>query len=279
MGANVIEFGALFYAGPSLITGDPIVGIVTGLTDGSKNPKTGPIAQTWILRADKRPMEAVRDGSDDAICGDCKLRGEGGHGRKCYVTTHMAPYNVWKRRATYPAVSWPELQAVIEGRMVRLGAYGDPAAIPFEVWRALLTTVSSHIAYTHSWKICDPRLHTICMASVDSPEEAYEAWRAGWRTFRIRRAGDPLLVPDIEAGRKPPFVNGDDAVAEFMCPASDEANHKSTCERCRLCRGTSSPARSVAIQIHGKPSSLKAFGIPATFFQRKAGGSGLEARA
>ena len=48
---------------------------------------------------------------------------------------------------------------------------------------------------------------------------------------------------------------------EFVCPASDEAGHRTTCQRCALCRGQQSPARSVAIYVHGKPSSLRAFGL------------------
>jgi hypothetical protein len=69
------EPGAIFYRGPSLLTGDPIVGIVTGLDGGSMNAKTGPMVQAWILRPEIAPMEAVRENVDDAICGTCALRG------------------------------------------------------------------------------------------------------------------------------------------------------------------------------------------------------------
>jgi hypothetical protein len=137
------EFGCLFYRGPSLLTGDPIVGVLTGLDQGSANAKTGPMAQAWILRSDIAPMDAKRQNVDDAVCGSCKLRGKNGRGSRCYVPVWFAPHNVYKRIDAYPPVNWPELQALLEGRGVRLGAYGDPAAIPFEVWRALLTTVTT----------------------------------------------------------------------------------------------------------------------------------------
>jgi hypothetical protein len=133
--------------------------------------------------------------------------------------------------------------------MLRLGAYGDPAAIPFEVWRALLQATRSWIGYTHSWRVCDPRFKTIVMASVDTVDEFVTAGLKGWRTFRIRHRDEPLI-----------------AGAEFQCPASDEMGHRTTCAECRLCRGTSSPARSVAIFPHGKPSSLRAFGIRVSMF-------------
>jgi len=249
------ELGVVFYRGPSLLTGDPIVGILTGLDRGSMNPKTGAIAQAWIIRSDLPPMDAKRANVDDAVCGDCKLRGRDGKDSACYVAAWRGPMQVWKAfiAGHYPTVLWPELQAVMEGRMVRLGAYGDPAAIPFEIWRALLETAGSWIGYSHAWKVCDPRLKTLVMASVDTKREFYQAGLAGWRTFRIRaNASEPLI-----------------AGAEFICPASDEAGHLVTCADCRLCRGTSSPARSVAILPHGKPSSLRAFGIRAPFFRNK----------
>jgi hypothetical protein len=159
------EFGAIFYRGPSLLTGDPIVGVLTGLETGSSNPKTGPIAQAWILRSDLAPMDAKRQNLDDAVCGDCKLRGRDGKDSGCYVPVWVAPNQVYKlvRDGRYPSLSWPEMQAVLEGRSVRLGAYGDPAAIPFESWRALLTTTAGWVGYTHAWEALRP-------ATEDDPD-------------------------------------------------------------------------------------------------------------
>ena len=243
------ELGAIFYRGPSLLTGEPIVGILTGLEGGSLNPKTGPMAQAWILRADRAPTAAVRDGSDVAICGDCALRGEGVIGRTCYVTYWMGPLNVWKLFAAggYLEASWPELQALVEGRSVRLGAYGAPAALPFEVWQNLLRTAAGWVCYTHAWRTCDRRLQAIAMASVDNEQEFWTAREAGWRTFRVRATDDDLVV------------GGFGAPLECVCPASDEAGHRTTCDRCQLCRGNNRPARSVAIVAHGKPGNITAF--------------------
>ncbi len=262
------EPGAVFYRGPSLLTGDPIVGIVTGLRGGSANAKTGPMAQAWILRADLSPSEAVRENVDDAICGSCALRGRGGVDRKCYVTPWLGPHNVWKRfvAGDYLEAGWLDVHALLEGRHVRLGAYGDPGAVPFEVWRALLLKTAGWVGYTHVWRVCDPRLKAIVMASVDSEHEFFVAHLAGWRTFRVRLDADPLLVYESKSysSRK-----SNPVPLEFVCPASDEAGHRSTCERCQLCRGQASPARSVAILAHGKPSTLRAYGIHAPMFVRR----------
>jgi hypothetical protein len=246
-----MSFGAIVYRGPSMLTGDPIVAIVTGLDGSSNNPKTGPMVQAFVLRVDRPPMDAVRDGSDAAICGACELRGEGGRRRKCYVTVFWSPNNVYRSFTSggYLELGWEDLQALVEGRSLRLCAYGDPAAVPFEIWQTLLAGADGHVAYTHCWRTCDPRLKTIAMASVDSEDEFHVAHLAGWRTFRVRtRLTDPVLA----YAQRP---------LEFVCPASDEGKHRSTCQHCQLCRGTSSPARSVVIAAHGKPSTLKAFGI------------------
>lgn len=238
------ELGAVFYRGPSLLTGDPIVGILTGLEGGSHNPKTGAIVQSWILRPDLAPMDAVRANVDDAICGDCALRGVSGSDRRCYVPPWVGPNQVYKSfiAGRYIDAAWPDLHALLEARHLRLGAYGDPAAIPFEVWRQLLTTVAGWVGYTHAWRRCDPRFREISMASVDSEREFFEAGLRGWRTFRVRGKDDALIDR-----------------AEFACPASDELGHRTTCQVCRLCRGTSSPARSVSIIAHGHNGALTAF--------------------
>lgn len=237
--------GAIVYRGPSLLTGAPIIAAVTGLDGGSANPKTGPMAQAWILRADRPPMAAVRDGSDDAICGTCALRGDGAFGRACYVSPWLGPNNVWKALPVYLEPTWADLPALVAGRSVRLGAYGDPAAVPVEVWQAVLRGAAGWVGYTHAWRTCDRRLQPLVMASVDTDDEGLAARLAGWRTFRVRRPEEPVA-----------------AGLEFICPASDEAGHRTTCQRCQLCRGTSSPARSVTILPHGKPGNLKALGVP-----------------
>lgn len=253
------ELGAVFYRGPSLINGAPIVGVLTGLEGGSVNPKTGPMVQAWIIRSDVPPMDAKRQNVDDAICGDCKLRGRDGKDSGCYVPAWVAPHSVYKRlrAGEYHDATWRDVEALVEGRSIRLAAYGDPVAIPFEVWRMMIVSAAGWVAYTHQWAECDRRFIAIAMASVDTVAEFYSARALGWRTFRIRRMVDEPLLEGTQPGahvgthRTRPL--------EFVCPASDEAGHRSTCEACQLCRGLSSPARNVAIVAHGKPSSLRMF--------------------
>lgn len=226
--------GLIVYTGPSVLDGAPIVAVVTL---ASHNRKTGPMAQAWVLRSDLAPNDAVASGADASVCGDCEHRSGSRIGRSCYVVPWQGPLNVYKAmgRGDY-ATLIPELAArELTGLQLRVTAYGDPAAVPFDVWRKLLARVGGWTGYTSQHRTCDPRFREILMASVGSPAAAREAHEAGWRTYRTRRPEDPL-----ERG-------------EIVCPASDEASHRLTCADCTLCRGQALPgAKSIAIMAHGQ---------------------------
>jgi hypothetical protein len=209
--------GYVIYQGPSLLDGAPIVAIA--LT-GSDNRKTGNMVQTYILRADVKPTEAVRDGRDASICGDCKHRPA--LGGACYVVVAQGPTVVFKQFAKggYPQADIEQAAALGAGRMVRLGTYGDPAAVPAHVWEALLSRAKGHTGYTHQWRKPEAAaLRALCMASADSPEERAQAHAQGWRTFRVRLAEEERLP------------------GEFVCPASEEAGKRKTCLTCGACDG------------------------------------------
>ena len=52
--------------------------------------------QTWILRSDVNPVEAVNNGDDYSICGDCPHRKNDKGERSCYVNVGQAPNAVFK---------------------------------------------------------------------------------------------------------------------------------------------------------------------------------------
>lgn len=237
-----------------MIDGAPIVAIATGLEGDSRNEKTGPMIQVWILRADIAPIDAANSGADVSICGTCPHRGrvEGGRniGRSCYVTLRNAPRNVyasWQRGiyedlgADMPcetANDWRARRAseAFAGKRVRMGAYGDPAALPLWVWRLALRDCEgvSDTGYTHQWRTCDARFADYLMASVDSVEDWRAAKAMGYRTFRVRAPGEELQVREIP------------------CPASAESGHKTTCHACMACGGHKAKAKvDIAIVVHG----------------------------
>lgn len=241
--------GVVLWRGASLIDGAPIVVIATGLKSGSSNRKTGAMVQTYILREDVSPLDAIASGADASICGDCRHRGtvrdgKAGYGRTCYVNVGQGPLGVWKayKRNRYPDIVAPgqrasytgELAAVGAGRIVRLGTYGDPAAVPAEVWFALTSRATGRTGYTHQWRTT-PALRTLCMASVDTEAEAAEARAAGWRYFRVAM---PSSLARLEV--------------EAICPASAEAGKKLTCAQCLACHGADGHSRgNIVIQAHG----------------------------
>jgi len=202
------------------------------------------MAQTFILRADMTPLAAVASGADSSICGQCKHRGTAyiAHGiaqyhhRSCYVTVAQSPQSVFRayQRGVYLRRTAADVGLELTGQTVRLGAYGDPAAVPVEVWQALTAHTKSHTGYTHQWTRDDSQAYrTLIMASVDTPDEYAQAHGIGWRTFRVRTADQALTANEI------------------ACPASEEMQYRTTCQRCGLCAGSDKIAKSIAILAHG----------------------------
>ena len=239
--------GFVIYQGPSEIDGKPIVAIATGFAKGSANTKTGKgLIQTWILRADMSPIEAIHAGADESICGHCPHRGRIENGRNvdrsCYVTVFQAPLVVFKAwgRGIYPKVVGRDASDLGKGRMVRVGSYGDPAAVPAYVWQDFLSAADGWTGYTHQWAN-RPDLAAFCMASADSLEDRAAAKDLGFRTFRVTND-----ISDLTKG-------------EFICPASKEAGNKTTCDQCKACGGLGSKARADAvIQVHGAAAKVNA---------------------
>jgi hypothetical protein len=226
--------GYVIYDGPSMLDGERIIVVVTGLA-GSRNTKTGKMVQTYIIRPDMHPVEAVRTGADASICGDCVHRGDGtGKGRSCYVTLAHGPSNVYRSylRGVYPAATAAEVAEILAGKMVRIGTYGDPAAAPLALWETLIAKAEGWTGYTHQWRTADAGWARLVMASADSVGDTREAWLRGFRTFRVGAVAMP--------GR------------EVNCPASEEAGKRTQCISCKLCMGSTSKA-PVSIQIapHG----------------------------
>jgi hypothetical protein len=216
-----------------LIDGAPIFATAVW---SSRNRKTGDLLQTYIMRSDIDPREASKTGADASICGKCRHRGKPtddpqrkiAEQRSCYVNLGQGPLQVWRAflQDRYPEMV-PEILGV--GQQVRVGTYGDPAAVPQPIWLRLLKHARGHTAYTHNG--ADPAMS---MISADTLEEAQQAWASKYRTFRVVRD-----ISDIVRKH------------ETLCPASAEAGYKSTCSACMLCGGTSVKAKSVAIVAHG----------------------------
>lgn len=192
--------GFILFEGPSVIDGAPIVVIATAVTKKAANRKTGDMVQIVILRADVSPTAAIAASLDVSICGNCPHRGglkkhaKNGKQKKvrtCYVNVGQGPNSIWKayKRGRYVVGTMDDVIAASNGKAVRLGTYGDPAAAPFEVWQALLDHPTiKRTGYTHQWRNCDQRMRNLCQASCDSVLEAADAAQMGWHAFIVRPA-------------------------------------------------------------------------------------------
>jgi hypothetical protein len=213
-------------------------------TKATANRKTGRMFQTYILRSDMDPIKAAQTKADAAICGSCphKLKENG----TCYVRLDTGPLQVYKawQRGNYPTLTLAQSREVFAGQLVRMGSYGDPCAVPFEVWRTIMAKGKGHTGYTHAWK--EPRFApfaTLCMASCDNVLEGMEARGLGWRAFTILPKG-AIAVPG----------------GSFLCPASEEGGKKLTCGECLACDGNASNRRaSIHIPVHGVSFKVQRF--------------------
>ena len=236
----------ILYRGPSVLDGSPIVCIATVK---SNNAKTGGMLQTWILADDpeRDPLAINRLGLDYGICGACPLKGEPApdkekgtaNNRPCYVTLYHAPLNIWKtlQRGRYPTIEPETLADYGAGQTIRLGAYGDPAAVPHSIWSALLTNAKGWTGYSHQFALINKKARDViaaaCMISADSLADARKHWAAGRRTFRVITGADKV------------------APGEIICPATKEGGQRTTCEKCKLCQGSGTKGANIAAVVHG----------------------------
>lgn len=217
--------------------GKPVALYLAAVDRPSSNRKTGRMIQTMILRTKVRPSDAVVRGDDRATCGDCALRA----GQGCYVQVGRSVHAAW-------ATTSQEIVDIADVPLppnptIRVGSYGDPAVVPVSIWKKLLKLAVGWTGYTHAWRTASRAYAKLVMASVESTEDRLAAKAKGYRTFRVMPPGGQL-----EAG-------------EILCPASAEAGHRTTCERCLLCNGSRGPddkRKDIAVVAHG-PTAKRVF--------------------
>jgi len=245
------QFTFKLWEGNSPYDGSEIVAIISNLVRPSKNIKTGPMSQLWILPKNEAPWEAIkREGGDNCVCGDCiytplrakRARKNGHKIPSCYVgrVAFRAPSRVWSGINKSKVQLEEGLKAIKEsGFPVRYGAYGDPAMLP--LWLIKLVGKSAleatngkriHTAYTHQpHRVWASHLKSTAMASVNSGYDGKVYREFGWRTFRVTEK------PEVDDG-------------EIICP---NFTHGVQCIACGLCDGVRGPhdkRKSITIPKH-----------------------------
>lgn len=221
------QSGYILYTGPSALSGEMIVVILTIV---SSNEKTGNIAQITYIPLIHYENSEERLILKQAVCGNCPLLEN-----ICYVLP-MAT-NAIKR--AYKKGNYKDLHndkykicEVLSKFIVRNGQDGDPLSIPDDM--AYLFGIASlvHLSYTHQWR--DRPEHVgLHMASVETKEQAIEAQSEGWNTFRIIKDKSKLMDNEV------------------LCPNVE--NKDIQCMSCQLCTGNKC---NVAVIAHGSKSKV-----------------------
>mgnify|MGYP001763928842 CR=1 FL=1 len=222
-----------YYECNSRFNGTPLVVLFTGFAKRTANQKTGDQIQTWILDPRDTPLNISRQNKDKSNCGDCPQRHSKGGG--CYVVLMHGPAQVYKgyKNGSYTKLDLTNPVHIrhFKNRIIRLGAYGDPCAIPLSFWNDLLekTGITKWTGFTHAWKKRENQEYkSLLMASADNLYAANLAQKKGWRYFRVRSSEDALVAK------------------EFECPGSKEQDYRLSCAECLSCYGTKNNLKTLA---------------------------------
>jgi len=211
----------IVWEGESQLNGKPITLIISGL-ESTGNRKTGTMIQSWIINSSINPVDATKTGEDASICGNCWRKPS--LGDKCYVTVFQAPNQIYK---TYVSGKYDNFEKAKKDDIdsgLRLGSYGDPVAVPLEVWNKLMENFPYHTGYTSQWRTIQsiPYRGKI-QASCASMQDKHKAESLGWKTYTSLPIGHPYPDPSENM---------------IQCPATiPQNNGKVSCSDCKLCDG------------------------------------------
>ena len=232
----------VIWTGFSPYDGAPIMAVVQCGREESRNVKTGDMMQIAIMRRDIAPGPAYAAGKDTSCCPeDCIHRSEARGGlNTCYVDKHRL-YAAWGAAVEIVEagdVGVPD--GYFKGVRVRFGNEGDPAAVPFEVWKPIADEADAFTGYTADWRNLGPEWRELFMASVSSPADAMRARAAGWRFF-------------ASSGRE-----SDDAAFAELGRECNATAHGVSCVACLGCDGTGRGERRPSwwLPFHGATGAV-----------------------
>jgi|2_EtaG_2_1085320.scaffolds.fasta_scaffold16580_2 hypothetical protein len=123
-------------------------------------------------------------------------------------------YQVWQayQRSAYPEITSPDALTLLgSAKPIRIGAWGDPASAPVELYESLFECCPNTTGYTSQWQKF-PELKSFLMASVSSKAMAQKAWSMGWRTYRI------TPIDDLEPNERWCINQEDKEIQCVNCP-------------------------------------------------------------
>lgn len=200
-------------------------------TEKSGNRKIGKAVQIWIVPRNETVTESRRNGNDAKTqCKGCPLASN--HG--CYVGSYYVDAiqrAAWAVKKPY-AKNKADIVRLVKNKFVRFGAYGNPSLIPLSLVKLITKHASGWTGYFHDWPLMSfdkaKEYAKYFMVSCE-PDNYVEAYKLGFRAFVTRDPSRPVPAGLVD------------------CPSSKGV----TCADCQLCCGTSKPARSISIPVHG----------------------------
>jgi hypothetical protein len=172
----------------------------------------------------------------ESVCFDCPFRGY----LKCYTHKYQqysgflsmlkSIAREFKNVQEIPSIHLLEKKIVeiSNDKYIRFGTYGEPTLLPLDLVSNMVKASKSHTGYTHQWaKKTDYSAYF--MASTHTENQASQAQKLGFRSFI---ASNKTLTNAV------------------VCPASNEAGFKSTCEKCGLCSGQRKGTKNIQILEH-----------------------------
>ena len=207
----------------------------------SANSKTGDVPQMFVGATAEATAASCEGcqllGTGPWSCPRCYADNEGGkhcegcgyRRPRCYAKKTPAWGHASIRKAVAGGANRSLKRALAmaarAARMVRLGANGDPGALPVNQLTADIATIRSEgmdaVGFTHLWRD-KPELRGLLMASCDTAAQADEALDAGWRVAVVLpkdHQGGSFTTPKGRRGR--------------VCPA--QLSKRVDCNSCRLC--------------------------------------------
>ena len=206
--------------------------VVSTITYTSTNIKTGNIPQITFLPVASKPTDAIKNGEDESVCGNCRLRPINHkdtpmEDKPCYVNCGYGP------NAIHKTLDKIEIHKVKTGQyeIGRIGAWGGCDSIPKDSVLKIRSMFKKVLNYTHDWENEKSNyLKAFTMASVHNLKDKIKANKLGFRTFRTVKNGDVKIEKD-----------------EIYCPNFTKGIQ---CKACGLCGGSEIKAKNIVIPIH-----------------------------
>lgn len=212
--AHVVEYESFYFVFTSL--------------QGSDNPKTGDMVQTYLL--DKNTI--TESNVFGAKCFDCPMVS------KCYVSQDKLSVRLALKRlingekTSYIFNTLDRVLPLLKGRLIRFGSYGDPSIIPLDDIQKIVSVVRGWTGYTHFWKEIDTEYSKYFNASVESLTDELLAQGLGYKSFRVLLKGESTSYEVSENA--------------ILCL---NVSKGLTCSECLLCSGTRGKGRKISIYI------------------------------